>query len=81
MYYHKRKGVTSAEMKVSEQLCISASKCNQIIGLIRRNIKAIVRRHLECCKQAWRPCRNDTDRLERLQRKATKIIPELRYHS
>ena len=32
-------GVTiSADMKVSEQCCIAASKGNQIIGLIRRNI-------------------------------------------
>ena len=28
----------SADMKVSEQRCIAASKGNQIIGLIRRNI-------------------------------------------
>ena len=32
-------GITiSADMKVSEQCCIAASKSNQIIGLIRRNI-------------------------------------------
>ena len=32
-------GVTiSADMKVSEQCCVLASKCNQILGLIRRNI-------------------------------------------
>ena len=29
---------TSADMKVSEQCGIAASKCNQIIGLLRRNI-------------------------------------------
>ena len=28
----------SADMKVSEQLGIAASKCNQFFGLIRRNI-------------------------------------------
>ena len=28
----------SADMKVSEQYCVAASKGNQIIGLIRRNI-------------------------------------------
>ena len=55
-------GVTiSADMKVSEQCGIAASKGNQILGLIRRNItykgkkliiplyKAIVRPHLEYC--------------------------------
>ena len=53
-------GVTfSADMKVSEQCGIAASKGNQIVGLIRRTImykkkqlivplyKAIVRPHLE----------------------------------
>ena len=85
-------GVTiSADMKVSEHCGIAASKGNHILGLIRRNItykdkkliiplyKAIVRPHLEYCIQAWRPyCKKDIDTLERIQRRATKIIPELR---
>ena len=85
-------GVTiSADMKVSEQCGIAASKGNQILGLIRRNItykgkkliiplyKAIVIPHLEYCIQAWRPYRKkDIDTLERIQRRATKMIPELR---
>ena len=85
-------GVTfSADMKVSEQCGIAASKGNQILGLIRRTImykekqlivplyKAIVRPHLEYCIQAWRPYRKkDIEKLERIQRRATKIIPELR---
>ena len=88
-------GVTiSADMKVSEQCGIAASKGKQILGLIRRNItykgkkliiplyKAIVRPHLEYCIQAWRPYRKkDIDTLERIQRRATKMIPELRYLS
>ena len=79
-------GVTfSADMKVSEQCGIAASKGNQILGLIRRTImykekqlivtlyKAIVRPHLECCIQAWRLYRKkDIDKLERIQRRATK---------
>ena len=85
-------GVTfSADMKVSEQCGIAASKGNQILRLIRRTIKykenqlivplykAIVRPHLEYCIQAWRPYRKkDIDKLERIQRRATKMIPELR---
>ena len=84
-------GVTfSADMKVSEQCGIAASKGNQILG-IRRTImykekqlivplyKAIIRPHLEYCIQAWRPYRKkDIDKLERIQRRATKMIPELR---
>ena len=78
-------------MKVSEQCGIAASKGNKILGLIRRTImykekqliipmyKAIVRPHLENCIQAWRPYRKkNIDKLERLQRRATKMIPELR---
>ena len=70
----------SADMKVSEQCGIAASKGNQILGLIRRTIickekqlivplyKAIVRPYLEYCIQAWRPYRKkDIDKLERIQ--------------
>ena len=70
-------GVTmNANMKVSEQCRIAASKGNQVLGVIRRNIsykdkrlivplyKAIVRPHLEYCIQAWSPyLRKDIDML------------------
>ena len=80
----------SADTKVSEQCGIAASKEKKILGLIRRTMykkkqlivplyKAIVRPHFEYCMQAWRPYRKkDIDRLERIQRRATKMIPELR---
>ena len=81
----------NANMKVSEQCRIAASKGNQVLGMIRRNItykekslivslfKAIVRPHLENCIQAWSPyLRKDIDMIEQIQRRATKLIPGLR---
>ena len=84
----------NANMKVSEQCRIAASKGNQVLGMIRRNItykekslyiqgvplyKAIVRPHLEYCIQAWNPyLRKDVDMLEKIHRRATKLIPGLR---
>ena len=73
----KELGVSmNANMKVSEQCRIAASKGNQVLGMIRRNItykenslivplyKAIVRPHLEYCIQAWSPyLRKDIDML------------------
>ena len=79
--------IISADMKVSEQCAKAASKGNQMLGLIRRTItykekelilplyKTIVRPHLEYCIQAWRPYhKKDIDILERVQRRATKMI-------
>ena len=77
----------SADITVSEQCGLAAAKGNQILLLIRRNItymektliiplyKAIVRPHLEYCIQALRPYhKKDIDKLERVQRRATKLI-------
>ena len=81
----------NAIMKVSEQCRIAASKGNQVIGMIRRNItykenslivplyKAIVIHHLEYCIHAWSPyIRKDRYMLDTIQRRATKLIPGLR---
>ena len=69
----------NANMKVSEQCRIAASKGNQVLGMIRRNItykekslivplyKTIVRPHLEYCIQAWNPhLRKAIDMLEKI---------------
>ena len=80
-------GVTfSAEMDVSEQRGIATSKGNQILTIMYNEkhlivplYRAIVRPRLEYCIQAWRPYRKkDIDKLERIQQRATKSIPELR---
>ena len=77
-------------MKVSEQCRIAASKGNQILGMIRRNItykekgfsvplyNAIVRPHLEYCIQVWRPYLRKDINIILVQRRATKFIPALR---
>ena len=42
--------------------------------------KEIVRPHLEYCIQAWNPhIRKDVDMLEKIQRRATKLIQDLTY--
>ena len=81
----------AANMKVSEQCRIAASKGNQVLGMIRRNItyndksliislyKAIVRPHLKYRVQAWSPyLRKYIDMLDKIQRRATKLISGLR---
>jgi len=70
-----------------EQCIVAANAANKILGLIKRNIqyknkdtivrlyKALVRPKLEYCVQACSPyLRKDIDLLERVQRRATKMI-------
>ena len=79
--------IVSSNFKVSNQCIKAAKKGNQILGLIRRTItcrskeiivrlyKSLVRPHLEYCIQAWRPhLVKDIDILEKVQRRATRMI-------
>jgi len=81
--------IISSNFKVSKQCIKAAKKGNQILGLIKRTItcrsneiiirlyKSLVRPHLEYCIQAWRPhLVKDIEILERVQRKATRMIEE-----
>ena len=72
-------GVTvSADMAVLEQCGLAAAKGNQI--LIIPLYKAIVKPHLEYCIQAWRPYhKKNINKLERVQRRPPKRIPELKH--
>ena len=81
-------------IKFSDQCAVAARKANRILGLIRRNIlhkskdvilrlyKSLVRPHLEYCVQVWSPyLKKDVLLLEKVQKRATKMISELRHLS
>jgi ribonuclease P/MRP protein subunit RPP40 len=81
--------IISQDLKVSKQCAIAAKKGYQMLGLIYRTFiskkkaiiiklyKALVRPHLDYCVQAWRPyLQKDIDVLERVQKRATRMIEE-----
>jgi hypothetical protein len=85
-------GITvDSTLKFSEQCSVAVKSANRILGLIKRTInsrskeiiiklyKALVRPKLEYCVQAWRPfLRKNIDSLERVQKRATKMVSECR---
>ena len=88
-------GVTvSNTLKPSQQCSEIIKRANKIIGLIGRSFEcksktviltlytSLVRPLLEYCVQAWCPYyQKDIDKLERVQRRVTKMIPSLRNKS
>ena len=81
----------SDDLKSTKQCIDVEKKCNRLLGYIRRQFhyknkdivitlyKALVRPYLDYAVQFWCPSyRRDIDRLERVQARATKMIPEIR---
>jgi ribonuclease P/MRP protein subunit RPP40 len=82
------------DLKWGNQCLKVAKTANRILGMIKRTFnclskevvlplyKSLVRPHLEFGIQAWRPyLRKDIDLLEGVQRRATKMIPSLKFKS
>jgi len=78
---------STADLKVSRQCCEAAWKANRILGMVNRQFKNLdkkgslilykgfVRPHLEYAIQSWSPyLRGDIDKLEKVQRRATRLI-------
>ena len=91
-------GITVTEsFKPDKQCSIAAAKANRILGIIKKTFtsrdssvitklyKSLVKPHLEYAIQAWSPyLQCDIDTLEKVQRRATKIvvgIEELSYEA
>ena len=79
--------IVDNKLKFKEQCNSVVSKANATLGMIKRTIvsrntkvitklyKALVRPKLEYCVQAWRPyLKQDIDKIERVQRRASKLI-------
>ena len=82
--------IVSEDLKASEQVGKCVMKANSMVGMIRRTFthvnkdillrtyKVFVRPILEYCQQVWSPyLKKYIDEIENVQRRATKLIPEL----
>ena len=81
---------TTSSLKHSLHCDKAAASATRVLGMLKRTFtmifkelfiflyKTYVRPHLEYCVQLWCPClARDIDTLERVQRRATKLVPRL----
>ena len=83
--------IISSDLKPNRQCTEAIKKANKLVGFIGRAFEfksediiltlynSLVRPHLEYCVQFWSPYyKKDIEKLERVQRRVTKLIPRLR---
>ena len=85
--------VITADLKSSAQCIAAEQKAQKILGYVKRVFRyrnkqtvlalyrALVRPLLEDGAQFWSPIRRvDVERLEKVQARATKLVPSIRHH-
>lgn len=84
--------VFQRDLKFSSHISQKVNKANSMLGIIKKTsdfldqdiflklYKALVRPHVEYANVVWYPnYKNDIESIERVQRRATKLLPELRH--